>query len=214
MKKHILLLTIVLLLFSSCGKNISDTQRKNYLLGRRLSMENKTEDAIRILSQVYIENPYFAQNAFLYGKVLFYKGETEKALEIWESVFEENPHYADNSKELSRFYISDGELDQAEKVIRKALEWNSGDPVLLTLLSRVYSQRRDYESALNYMIQADSYLETMAEIPLEYAKLLQSYGFYGRAAESVEKAMALSGTESPFTPALIILKERLEHENN
>lgn len=212
MNRLILIALAPLIMLASCGQGISDSQKKDYLLGRKFSMENKHAEALRLLSGVYEENPDYPQNAYLYGKMLFVSGETEKAVRIWESVHEKHPYFADNARELGRYYLSAGEPDRAEELIRKALEWDGSDPVLLTLLARVYSQKKDYEKALNLMVQADGRLETMAEIPLEYARLLQSYGFYHKAAESVEKAIALSGPESSLIPALAILKERLENE--
>ena len=214
MKKKTLLLIIAVFFLFSCEKEVSDNQMKDYLLGRKLSMENKNGEALPLLAGVYKENPDYAQNAFLYGKLLYHNGKDEKAVEIWEAVYEENPYYGDNSKELARYYIASEEPERAEQIIRKALEWNGGDPVLLTLLSRVYSAGKDYENALNIMVQAESYLETMAEVPLEHARLLQNYGFYDKAVRSVEKAIALCGEKSSLGPALQTLKEKLEDEND
>ena len=210
----LLIITVLVCLFSSCIRNpeTEKEEMKQYLLARKYYSENNQDAAVRILSVLTEDNPDFHQAAYLYGKSLFYSGKEKEGVRIWENLLMDFPSYIDPVKELVRYYIRTGDLKRAEEWVEKGLTWSSEDPTLIFLLSRVRKEQGEYEETLILLTQAESYMERMAEIPLEQAMLYQQYGFYKKSVFSINKAISLLNKDNPTLPALMALKEQLKNE--
>ena len=205
---------LIILSLAGCRKEsvISTELYNRYLLAKKYYTADEQAEAKIILEKIYDEEPDFYQSSYLYGKVLQFSGNEELALEVYESILETYPYYIDPAKQAARIYLKNKKSEKAEAIITTSLSWSQEDPTLIFLLSKVRSMQNRYEEALSLLVQADGYMERMVEIHLENALLMQNYGLYKEALNSITRAISLVKEDNPLKPSLEVLKERLENE--
>ena len=205
---------LIILSLAGCRKEsvISTELYNRYLLAKKYYTADEQAEAKIILEKIYDEEPDFYQSSYLYGKVLQFSGNEELALEVYESILETYPYYIDPAKQAARICLKNKKSEKAEAIITTSLSWSQEDPTLIFLLSKVRSMQNRYEEALSLLVQADGYMERMVEIHLENALLMQNYGLYKEALNSITRAISLVKEDNPLKPSLEVLKERLENE--
>ncbi|MGB5511798.1 MAG: tetratricopeptide repeat protein, partial [Woeseiaceae bacterium] len=84
---------------------------------------------------------------FLVGLIALESRETRTAISAFGSVTELNPRHGAAWAQLARLYYSAGQPVMADEALAKALEVESGDPVVHDLLGLIYSLQGDQEEA-------------------------------------------------------------------
>lgn len=122
-------------------------------IGREAGKYDLAEAAVR---QAITTMPRLEELQYELALILSARGEEEKARQVAEQVLKKNPRtpWALNFIGYS-LAVEGKELDRAEKLIRQALELEPDAGYILDSLGWVYYQRGDYETALQYLEQAD-----------------------------------------------------------
>jgi tetratricopeptide (TPR) repeat protein len=129
-----------------------------------LSLENDNADVIFLLGSLYLE-----------------KGDRAKAIELFLKAIALDPENDGCLNSLGYVYAEEGaNLDEAKKLIEKALSLDPKNGAYLDSLGWVYYKKGEYEKALTYLKEADSYLKD----PVIYEHLGDVYARMGQTRDA------------------------------
>ncbi|MGM0609016.1 MAG: tetratricopeptide repeat protein [Candidatus Muiribacteriota bacterium] len=126
---------------------------------------SKSEKELNRLLHNYIKNEEFEKSNFLVSKIyqstgddkiymvlgaLFNKeGFENKALSAYKSISDDSENYT-NASAASAFILADNNnYEKAVSILKKALQINPGDTLLLITLGNIYEEGQKYEKAVN-----------------------------------------------------------------
>ncbi len=158
--------------------------------------------AIALFDENRAEGALSTQGMLLFGQIMFLEGRLSEAEELLMELIRIERSNVDGRKWLTRVYLQQGDADAALLTIREASEMSSGDPEVMMLAGLSYQAGNELSFAVELLSQALVRIESLAEIPLEAARLYHRLGDSEEAVEALRRARAMLSDESGLRVAI------------
>ncbi len=168
-------------------ESVAKYPQNAYQVGQALSDKGYFEAALRTYESAEKINPAFN---FTYQKALLYAdmGQLEKMYDAYIEILERSPSMATTVKGLlTRAMAPDGGEDNLDYIITqlRTKSLNQKNPVMADVLTHIYSEKKDYAQALDFL--KDWHQKS------NYSAIGEIYQLSSLAVENQEYDLAISG---------------------
>lgn len=169
---------------------------KTHLAYQYAKRENLT-DAVRLLEEVFSNEPNHLDAMFLYARVLAMKGDFDKSKTTFLKILDLNEVKQDPDKRLevgfilASLYIEKGELIRAEELLKSIIDENPEHLLSYYYLGRVYSEQNRMKEAI---VTYEKSVDIDPRFSLGWRALALIHEYFDRsdkAIEAYEKVVAL-----------------------
>ena len=212
-------LLIVVFLVCGCAKDestpleteVSETILHRYIAAEQAYTDGDTNAALTQIDSLLQSDPSFEPALFLAGKMRVLENDYPTAISHLESVLTSNTFHIDARKWLARAYRISGNTQNAQEVLIPALRISTEDPELLIEMARIFRDQDDIAGAMEYYGKAFALTDRLAVAAYELAELYAIFGVDRRAAQTLDRAYALSSEGSSIRE--IIEKRQTRNSN-
>lgn len=183
---------ICILLLFSCAKNDKEQTHFLYLKALDSYTANDLTEAEKIVRKIIAHDKKFYPAFLLQGKIHFFNGDYEKAETVFAALVKRRPEYTEAKIWHIRTQILCGNLEKAEEALKKELTFNTSDWRIYYLYSLLASAKKEYETQIAMLNQAEEYSAETVKIYLDQARFWYALSEEKTALTCLQKASALA----------------------
>jgi tetratricopeptide (TPR) repeat protein len=175
----------------------SGDARSELLAAEVYQRVDRDAQAVAVLEKARVSAPDSREVAFRLATAYERSGKREQAIAAFRGLLELQPDFAPALNYLGYMYAERGEsLDEALALTRKAVDLDPGNGAYVDSLGWTYFQRREYDSAREYLERAAGLMPGDATILEHLGDVYVALGEPGRARVAYQKALGLEGENS------------------
>ncbi|GHV39333.1 hypothetical protein AGMMS49546_11210 [Spirochaetia bacterium] len=183
------------IILSGCkGEHPTAEAERAYIAAVEAYGAEKYEEAHDLVRQALSRDRKFYQAEFLEARILFFTGKEDGAAKIFAKLASRHREYTEARIWYIRCLILSGEYEKARGLIEGELSFNSSDWRIYYLYSLLAQKTGDYEKRLSMDRHAETVLTDSARVYMDMALTWQALGLEKRAADYLEKARTVSGS--------------------
>ena len=127
-----------------------------FLNAVQMHQQGKFDQARVVYEQILAEDPNHAEAIHLLGLIQHQHGEHVEAIEKIERALELKPEAILFRKNLASVYRSVGNLEKAKRLCDDVLALEPDEPVVLSLVAKIYEQQQNWPEAIRFLKHAIS----------------------------------------------------------